>query len=981
MAHIDNLSPSKKVQKQQAVSKDETVCEHTLCESTISQLQNFSFKQSLFKMKEVTERSLPNADIENQISCFSNFSTEELDADNIIELDGDEIINENELEVKSTKIDIKYTPLEKQYLGFKKDYPDAVLLIECGYKYRFFGEDAKIASKVLNIGCYKSHNFMSAIIPVTRLHFHVRRLVLKGYKVGVIKQIESAAIKAAGENRNELFSRKLEALYTKSTLIGDEFTCADCDNGLDDMEIVDDFDFGSGYLVCIYENINDKENLNIAFVAACVNSGNVVYSSFEDNLLRNKLESCLTHLNPSEVLLPSTNLNKKTEDFLTSFCNERGTRMEYIENKVFDHSFALDNISKLFTSQDACQVSSGEFLDNIQDVLSLPPLVLSCLSALVIYLSSFKLENVMKIFKNMKEFSTNECMVLNAATLKGLEVLKSNSNYTEHGSLLWILNKTLTKFGERMLKLWIAKPLKNLQCIEDRLNIVTELMHSESVIFRIIQNVLSKLPDLEQILCGAFYHRCSCNDLFKLIQALNNIRTEFLGITDKITVEVKQPKLRNILLDIPRLLDDIKEYYDNINPKAAKEGDFANIFLSTSMYPDLERCKHEIILAEKKLDDLRPKICKVLCLPGFKYVTVAGQKYLIEIPNNYISGVPNDWLKISATKQVSRFRSPEVIEFCNELERCQEKLIEYAKAAWSTFLNEFGKNFYKYKRAVSFLAELDCYTSFSKLAKEERFCRPHLSEADDRNFQVEQGWHPVISKLMGEEHQFVANDLKLNNVERCMIMTGPNMGGKSTYMRQIAHTAIMSHIGCYVPATSAILPLLDGIYVRIGADDDLAQQKSTFMVEMSETSEILASATSKSLVILDELGRGTSTNDGAAIAYATLDYLITEIKCFTLFVTHYPSVMELKNIWPEYVITFHMAYILKDKDDKEDIDTATFLYNVVPGISEKSYGINVAALAGISKDILCEAQQKSREIETKIKICKFLRKKISTLMI
>ncbi|KFM63299.1 DNA mismatch repair protein Msh3, partial [Stegodyphus mimosarum] len=225
---LDNSSPLKKIQKQQTVSKDATSHEHTLCESTISQLQNFSFKQSLLKMKEVTERSLPNSSIESQISHCSNFSTEELDADNT-ELDGDEIINEDELEVKATKNDIKYTPLEKQYLGFKKDYPDAVLLIECGYKYRFFGEDAKIASKVLNIGCYKSHNFMSAIIPVTRLHFHVRRLVLKGYKVGVIKQIESAAIKAAGENRNELFSRKLEALYTKSTLIGDEFTCADCD--------------------------------------------------------------------------------------------------------------------------------------------------------------------------------------------------------------------------------------------------------------------------------------------------------------------------------------------------------------------------------------------------------------------------------------------------------------------------------------------------------------------------------------------------------------------------------------------------------------------------------------------------------------------------------------------------------------------------------------------------------------------------------
>lgn len=273
----------------------------------------------------------------------------------------------------------------------------------------------------------------------------------------------------------------------------------------------------------------------------------------------------------------------------------------------------------------------------------------------------------------------------------------------------------------------------------------------------------------------------------------------------------------------------------------------------------------------------------------------------------------------------------------------------------------------------SFLSELDVYMAFAKISKDEQYCRPSLINSGSRKFDIKQGRHPVVMKLMGEEHQFVSNDISLNDTKRCLIVTGPNMGGKSTYIRQTALIALMAHMGCFVPADSATVPLFDGIYVRMGADDDIINKTSTFMTEMNEASSILSSATSKSLVIFDELGRGTSTNDGTAIAFATLEYLIKEIQCFSLFVTHYPTVLELRNYYPENISDVHMAYILKEIDDDDDIQTVTFLYNVVSGISEKSYGINVAALAGISKNILIEAQKKSKEMELQITVLRQLR--------
>ncbi|GFU12454.1 DNA mismatch repair protein Msh3 [Nephila pilipes] len=964
-----NDCPVNKTPKLEQSHKINSSAKYQMSEELMKRLQAFTYKK-INRNKEACSENSDSKDfkkISQDTDVKEGNQEQEKMSQGSSEIDVDDVLEDIESNAAPINKNIKYTALEKQYLEFQSKYPDALLLMECGYKYRFFGKDAETVSKICNIGCFKNHNFMSAIIPTPRLHFYVRQLVSKGYKVGVIKQAESAALKAVGEKRNELFARTLDALYTKSTLIGEEFL-ESADDSLNDSSDSVDVNTNSGYLTCICELLptDSKQNVNIAVLGVQIYTGDLVYATFEDLPLRNKLETYLFHMNPVEILIPS-NLSKETENLINVFCEDRSVRVEKIVETVTEPSSALNFVSEFYATNESSEEASSK--SNVHQILlSLPTLVISCLSALITYLSNFKLESILKNLQNMKRLSTDKYMILSATTLRGLEILRNSSNFSEHGSLFWVLNKTSTKFGERLLKLWVAKPLKNIKQIEERLDIITEIIHSESIVFKVVEKTLMKLPDLERILSCVFYHKCSCFDFLKLIQALVKIKSDLLSITDKISSEICVTRTKIILTDLPELLSDVDRFLSNINVDAAREGDKTKIFHDISMYPAIKKCQDEIIEAEKQLNELRPQISKILKMINFKYATVAGQKYLIEVPNCNIRLVPDGWLKISSTKQVSRFKSPEIINLCSKLDQQKELMVGHSSDAWSTFLQEFGTYFYKYKRVISYLAELDCYLSLSKIAKEENYCRPSLMDASEATFDIHQGCHPVITKIMGEGNQFVANDVNLNKRKRCMIVTGPNMGGKSTYVRQLGLIAVMAHMGSYVPAEMANVPLFDSIYVRMGSDVVMEQGKSTFMVEMSETSEILANITSKSLVILDELGRGTSTNDGAAIAYSTLHHLIHEARCFTLFVTHYLSLIELKKLYPENISVVHMDYVLKDNIDDHDIETVTFLYNVVEGVSKKSYGINVAALAGIPKDILLEAQAVSREMELQAEI-------------
>ncbi|KAL9986355.1 hypothetical protein ACROYT_G000493 [Oculina patagonica] len=410
--------------------------------------------------------------------------------------------------------------------------------------------------------------------------------------------------------------------------------------------------------------------------------------------------------------------------------------------------------------------------------------------------------------------------------------------------------------------------------------------------------------------------------------------------------------------------------------------DKTKLFCDQTKFPAIMKCNLEIerILAELKSH--RSEFRQILRHPSLDYCCVSGNEFLIEVRNTNLKMVPGDWVKISATKQVSRFRTPFVEDKFKLLCQWREQLSITCQEAWLEFLALFSEGCSRYRRAVHHIATLDCLFSLAAVAKQPGFTRPVVKDCE-AHIYIKQGRHPVLDSLLPENEQFVPNDTHMNvNSNRCMIITGPNMGGKSSYIKQVALIAILAQVGSYVPAEEARVGVLDAVFTRMGAMDNIYKGQSTFMVELQETSDIIAQATPKSLVILDELGRGTSTHDGTAIAYATLHHFISKVSSLTLFVTHYPSLAELDAIFPNQVTNNHMAFMTSEEvQDQQSakqcteggeaeehqlpstVPSVTFLYHLVNGAAARSYGLNVARLAGIPNEILTEAAAKSRELE------------------
>ncbi|XP_032133058.1 DNA mismatch repair protein Msh3 isoform X4 [Sapajus apella] len=746
-----------------------------------------------------------------------------------------------------------YTPLELQYIEMKQQHKDAVLCVECGYKYRFFGEDAEIAARELNIYCHLDHNFMTASIPTHRLFVHVRRLVAKGYKVGVVKQTETAALKAIGDNRSSLFSRKLTALYTKSTLIGEDVNPL---IKLDDAVNVDEImtDTSTSYLLCISENnenIRDKKkgNVFIGIVGVQPATGQVVFDSFQDSASRSELETRMSSLQPVELLLPSA-LSDQTEMLIhratsVSVGDDR-IRVERMDNTYFEYSHAFQAVTE-FYAKDTVDFKGSKIISGI---INLEKPVICSLAAIIKYLKEFNLEKMLSKPENFKQLSSKmDFMTINGTTLRNLEILQNQTDMKTKGSLLWVLDHTKTSFGRRKLKKWVTQPLLKLREINARLDAVSEVLHSESSVFGQIENHLHKLPDIERGLCS-IYHK----------------------------------------------------------------------------------------------------------------------KFLIEIKNSAVSCIPTDWVKVGSTKAVSRFHSPFIVENYRHLNQLREQLVLDCSAEWLDFLEKFSEHYHSLCKAVHHLATIDCIFSLAKVAKQGDYCRPTVQE--ERKILIKNGRHPVIDVLLGEQDQYVPNSTDLSeDSERVMIITGPNMGGKSSYIKQVALITIMAQIGSYVPAEEATIGIVDGIFTRMGAADNIYKGRSTFMEELTDTAEIIRKATSQSLVILDELGRGTSTHDGIAIAYATLEYFIRDVKSLTLFVTHYPPVCELEKNYSHQVGNYHMGFLVSEDESRlppgeEQVpDFVTFLYQITRGIAERSYGLNVAKLADVPGEILKKAAHKSKELE------------------
>uniref|UniRef100_A0A3B3ZH75 DNA mismatch repair protein MSH3 n=1 Tax=Periophthalmus magnuspinnatus TaxID=409849 RepID=A0A3B3ZH75_9GOBI len=888
-----------------------------LCTSTLEKLRDFCYKDEAEHngvQKDGTGTGIctfqPSGS--KQDNEMEKEETEDIQEDNKTNLVL--VRNTSESTSLSRRSKSVYTPLEQQVIDLKQHHQDVLLAIECGYKYRFFGEDAEIAAKILSISCYSDHNFMTCCIPTHRLFVHVRRLVAHGHKVGVVKQTETSAIKASGANKNALFTRELTALYTKSTLVGEDVNpmCKfeDIPQGCSDGAGMDP---PHSFLLCISENWDKQhKQLIVGLVAVQPSTGDVFLDCFSDSSSRSELEARVLKINPVEILV-SSDLSELTHKLLHSVTTaslhaDDRARLETRDSAQFEFSTAMDTVTKFYAQ------SQDKDSHSLSSVASLESPVICCLGPLIQYLKEFNLERVLRSEWYFQTNNGSETMTLGAATLKNLEVLRNQTDGLVKGSLLWVLDHTRTAFGRRLMRKWVSQPLMDSQSISDRLDAVQELLESDSVTLTSLKSLLWHLPDVERGICSIYHRKCSTQEFYLVTSALSNFGLRLEALLPAVQSQVTSPLLQSLLLDTPDLLAPAHGVIKVLNENAAKTGNKTELFSDLSDFPVLQERQEQIQAVFSEIQDHIYEVQTVLKNPSLSYKTVSGQEFLIEVRTSQVSAIPADWTIVSSTKTMVRYHSPFLVEHYKKLQQLREQLQLDCQREWVRFLDEFGEHYHTIKRAISHLATMDCLFSLAEVAKQGDYCRPVVSSSEQQII-IRNGRHPIIDLLMGEQSQYVPNDTELqSDGRRAMIITGPNMGGKSSYIRQVALICIMAQMGSYVPATEARLGLLDGIYTRMGASDDIYSGQSTFMHELSEASDIIFRATERSLVILDELGRGTSTHDGMAIAYATLEYFITQVKAFTLFVTHYLLLSELERLYPQHVFNCHMAFLLNKPD-------------------------------------------------------------------
>ncbi|KAI5056606.1 hypothetical protein GOP47_0028424 [Adiantum capillus-veneris] len=946
-----------------------------------------------------------------------------------------------------------YTPLEQQVVELKAKHKDVLLMVEVGYRYRMFGEDAEIAARVLGIFAYNDHNFITASIPTFRLHVHVRRLVEAGYKVGVVRQTETAAIKAHGGNKLGPFTRGLSALYSRATLEA----AADLGGSESFTETESST---SKYLMCVVEQVDvlkasaksplhkqgpsskvDAESeavtksaydTTIGVVAVETATGDVMYGQFKDTVTRSELEAHLLSCLPAELILASP-LASSTEKLLVDYAGPNSNvRIERFSRNSLGDGAALSEVLGFYEStkdRDSDKEASGseEKIDEgLEAIMTMPQLVVQALVLTLRHLKQFGLERVLLLGATFRPFARVCEMSLSSNTLQQLEILQNSTDATVKGSLLWLMDHTHTAFGARLFQHWITHPLRDELLISARLDAVSEIadtmgsvggpQHEGSFpasgrgggmvgalsrgrvegitrgshgLLGAVLMALKKIPDVERGITRIFHGTATASEFVAVIQALLTTVRQLQQICpaedeENVTLEPDAEKsgvFRSALLK--RLFaaasssvvsEHASRLLSFINKEAASSGDKQNLFIcGTGKFPMVEKCKTAVQVAERHLDSLLPPYRKLLRVHNLQYLSVSGSTHLIEVPA--MQKVPEEWVKISSTKKTNRYHPPEVLRALDVLALAKEELTVECNKAWQSFLADFASYYVDFRATVHALAALDCLYSLAIVSRNQGYTRPEFVRKSSAMLMIEGGRHPVLEATLQEG--FVPNDTCLHgDLEHCQIITGPNMGGKSCYIRQVALIAIMAQVGSYVPAVSVKLHAFDAIFTRMGASDSIQRGSSTFLEELSEASIVLRRATPQSLVIMDELGRGTSTHDGVAIAYATLHYLLKNARCLTLFVTHYPKIAELTHRFPGEVGAYHVSYLAEASPDllpgackqvqdcvnstaalsndckeqsvgSEAAQKITFLYKLVRGVASRSFGLHVARLAQV----------------------------------
>lgn len=798
----------------------------------------------------------------------------------------------------------------KQYFKIKEQNKDSILFFRLGDFYEMFYDDAKIASKELELtltgrDCGQAERAPMCGVPFHSCEGYIARLVAKGYKVAICEQTEDPAT-AKG-----LVKRDIIRVITPGTVMESSM--------LDEGR--------NNYICCMF---SDSKKIGLCFCD--ISTGELYATEISGSDSVNSLTSQLASYNPREILIGGDIVKIKS---LPAFIKSKlSAGVEMLRDESFDNKVCAEIVKAQFGEEMQC-ISDSQVL-------------ISAIGALINYLKETQKNGLERINK-IELYSDKQFMNLDYNTQRNLELTATMLNKEKRGSLLWVLDKTKTAMGKRLIRSWLEHPLLNVSAINNRQSAVEELVNNNMLRLDIM-DALSGIFDIERLMTRIVYGSANGRELRSLAAALQK-----LPQLSELVADCSAKYLKKVYKEID-LLEDIYNLIDSAiveePPFSVREGGM----IKKGYNPDLDILLTDMNDSKGILARIEAEQREKTGIPKLRvgYNKVFG--YYIEVTNSYKDLVPETYIRKQTLTNCERYITQDLKDIEGRILGAKDRSVAMEYTLFDNVRKTVADNLERIQRTAKAIAVLDVLVSLANVAADNRYVRPEVNLSTV--IRLKDSRHPVVEALLTDT-PFVPNDVYLDSAgERVAIITGPNMAGKSTYMRQVALIVLMAQMGSFVPASSATIGVVDSIFTRVGASDDLASGQSTFMVEMSEVANIVKSATSKSLLILDEIGRGTSTFDGMSIARAVLEYCADRKKlgAKTLFATHYHELTVMQDLL-DGVKNYSIAV-------KKRGDDITFLRRIIPGGADDSFGIEVAKLAGLPNSIINRAKEILKELES-----------------
>lgn len=810
------------------------------------------------------------------------------------------------------------TPLMSQYRSIKSKYPDTILLFRMGDFFETFENDAILASKVLGITLTKRSNGAASEIPLAGFPHHsldnyLPKLVKAGYRVAVCEQIEDP------KHAKGIVKRDVIEVVTPGANFSEKLLDHKSNN----------------FLAAIY--IKD----NICGFAFCdVSTGE--FGTCEISV--SSLKEQLSNINPVEILIPKREKEKiykllDIEDSGLEISQPRNFTISKIDDWVCNFDYA----SELLTMHFKTQTLKGFGLDSMREGIIAAGLIMN-------YLNENQKTNLAHI-KKIYIYDYSDYIILDASTKRNLEITSSLAEGGREGTLISILDKTRTAMGGRLLKKWVARPLKKLEQIQKRLEAVNDLFKNKADRKKLVED-LNSIADIERLLSKISTGKAVPRDIQQL--KISSIKiSEIKRKLDKYNSQAIKSIADN-LKDLPELVSEIgKVLNENFISGADNYG-----IINKGYNAELDEIKDILINGKTWMENFQSREKKRTGISSLKVDFNKVFGYFIIISKANLDKIPSDYIRKQTLVNAERFITPELKEYEDKILNAEEKISVIENKIFSELRNSILQFTDDIQLNAAFIAALDVLTSFAEISEQYDYVLPEVNDSEKIN--IKDGRHPVIEQLLAAGEKYISNDTTLDTADnQILIITGPNMSGKSSFLRQVGLITLLAQIGCFVPARSASIGIVDKIFTRVGASDNIAKGESTFLVEMHEAANILNNCTNKSLILLDEIGRGTSTYDGISIAWAMTEYLheSPNVTAKTLFATHYHELNALADMY---------ARIKNYRIEVREInDKVIFLRKINPGTADHSYGIQVAQMAGLPKSVTDRAKEILRTLEDK----------------